>query len=421
MKTYQLDNRLKATTEKGWHPDGTAAVKTAVRNQVALNKYTLWVILASATLTVMAGSIIAPVLNLIREGLGVDPASVGLIITTHGLFVALSSPVIGNVIDRIGTKKPFMIGLLLYGLAGGSGLFITSYWLLIVSRAILGIAVATMLVSITVMILNLYQETERDRIMGWRASANSFGGIIWPLVGGFLGGLSWHLPFTVYLLGIPLGFLALITIPETRKQESQNPGKDGSVLKVLKNNPILVTIYGLLFLAMTLLYTIVVFLPQRLEQIDISNPLYISLFVSTMALAAGLTSLIYGRIKSRLSYKMIVLIVLALWTVGFITISQWASGLVIAASVVLFGIGLGMLVPGLMIWVGETVAISFRGRVVSYLIAFGFIGQFLSPVIMGPVSSSLGLDGVFLVAGCICASLFLMFLLVMRKGSSKSG
>jgi hypothetical protein len=47
-------------------------------------KFSLGVIFASATLTIMAGSIIAPVLNLMRDGLGVAPSSVGLIITTHG-------------------------------------------------------------------------------------------------------------------------------------------------------------------------------------------------------------------------------------------------------------------------------------------------------------------------------------------------
>jgi len=51
------------------------------------NRFTLRVILASAILTVMAGSMLALVVNLVRDDLGVDPASTGLIITTHALFV----------------------------------------------------------------------------------------------------------------------------------------------------------------------------------------------------------------------------------------------------------------------------------------------------------------------------------------------
>jgi len=60
---------------------------------------------------------------------------------------------------------------------------------------------------------------------------------------------------------------------------------------------------------------------------------------------------------------MIVLIALALWTVGFTTISQLDSGLLIAAPVLLL----------------------------------------------------LGLNGVFLVAGGICALLFWLFFIAMRK------
>ena len=61
-------------------------------------KFSLAVIFASATLTIMAGSIIAPVLKLMRDGLEVARSSVGLIITTHGLLMALFSPLMGSVI-----------------------------------------------------------------------------------------------------------------------------------------------------------------------------------------------------------------------------------------------------------------------------------------------------------------------------------
>lgn len=375
------------------------------------NRITLWIILGSATLTVMAGSILAPVLNLIREGLGVGTASAGLIITTHALFVALFSPLIGSIIDKIGAKKPFILGLVLYGIAGGSGLFITSYWVLIISRALLGVGVAAVLNSITVMILNLYTGEERNKIMGWRGSANTFGGIIWPLIGGILGGFSWHLPFAVYFVGIPLGFCALITVPDIYKEPKEN---SSPVLKVFRETPILFVIYSLFFLAMVLVYSIVVFLPPLLGEMSISNPVYISLFIIIMSFSAGVTSFMYGRIKSILSYRMIVLLVLALWTVAFTIISQSFSGLIIAAAVALFGIGGGMISPAVMVWAGETVAVPFRGRIVSYLAAFGYIGQFMSPVIFGPIAVK-GLTLVFLAGGGVCAVLLVLGLMSTRR------
>ena len=100
-----------------------------------------------------------------REGLGTDPASAAIIITTHGILIAICSPLIGVVIDRIGIKRPFVLGLFLYGLAGASGLFINSYWMLIIGRICFGVAVAAIFTSITVIILNLYKGTERNKVI----------------------------------------------------------------------------------------------------------------------------------------------------------------------------------------------------------------------------------------------------------------
>ena len=236
-------------------------------------KLSLGVILASATLTVMAGSILAPVLNLMRDALSVTPSSVGLIITTHGLFMALFSPLMGSVIDRKGARRPFISGLIAFGLAGGSGLLIKSYWVLLVSRAFLGIALAGIFAAINVLILNMYDGGERDRVMGWRGSAQSLGAVLWPLIGGALGGFSWHLPFAVYMLAIPIGLLAMAAVTEPEIHREPNPRPDGgtSVFMVFRESPVLAVIYGLMFSANVLLYSIVIFLPQLLETFGISS------------------------------------------------------------------------------------------------------------------------------------------------------
>jgi MFS family permease len=379
------------------------------------NKFALWIILASATLTVMAGAIISPIVNLMREDLALDRAAAGLIITTHALFVALFSPLVGSLMDKIGPKKPYLFGLVLYGLAGGAGLFARSYWSLLALRALLGIAVAAIMNPITVIILNLYQGAARNKAMGWRGSANSMGGILWPLLGGVLGGFSWRVPFGVYVVGIPLGVLALLAVPDARPQERTHTGKDGPVWDILRDHPLLFVIYGLMLLTNVLLYTIVVFVPQLLERLGVSRPFHISLFLTAMTLSAGVTSLLYGRIKSRLSYERIVLIALALWAVGYTAVSQATSPLVIALATAFFGIGQGMTMPALMVWVGELVPAPFRGRVAAYLGMFGSLGQFLAPVLFGVLLQVVELGGIFLIAGAICAFVFVAFLIGRKQ------
>lgn len=381
------------------------------------NKAALWIILASATLTVMAGAVIAPVLNLMGEGLGVDQSSARILITTHSIFVALFSPLFGVLIDRVGPKKPLIIGLAVFGLSGGIGLFINNYWLMLIVRALLGIGVAAIMTSITVLIFNLYKQgVERNKVMGYRASGQSIGGIAWPLLGGFLGTFSWHYPFAIYFIGIPLCLLTILFIPKTQRESAAIADEqETTVLRLLRTTPTLFILYGLTFLGMVFLYSLVVFLPQLLTQFDLTNPFHISMFISGMSLVAGIVSLAYGKIKAKFTYKVIISIVLLLWTIGFTILSQASTIWLVGLSVMFFGAGQGMLMPTTQLWVGELVPASFRGRITSYLGSFGLIGQFLSPIILNPIASSLGLNNVFLVIGVTCGFLTVLFLVLFRQ------
>lgn len=74
----------------------------------------LWIIVASGTLTVMAGAILGPIVNQIQASLSVSQSLAGLVITTHGLFIVLTSPIAGALIDRFGPRRPYVLGLVLY-------------------------------------------------------------------------------------------------------------------------------------------------------------------------------------------------------------------------------------------------------------------------------------------------------------------
>lgn len=98
----------------------------------------LLVLLLGSTLTVMAGAVLSPVLAVIRDELGLSGTAAGLVLTAHGLAIAVVSPAVGWWMDRVGVRGPLAAGLLVYGLAGGAGLVLDSYPVLIASRVMLG-------------------------------------------------------------------------------------------------------------------------------------------------------------------------------------------------------------------------------------------------------------------------------------------
>ena len=134
-----------------------------------------------------------------------------------------------------------------------------------------------------------------------------------------------------------------------------------------------------------------------------------------MTASAGATAFIYGKIRSHFSYRVIVTIAVALWTVAFTTISQAPSSRMIAMAVALFGVSQGLILPTVMVWIGDVVPTSFRGRFSSYLGTFGFIGQFLSPIFFAPIFMLVGLKGVFMVGAGVGAAWFLILFLGVGK------
>jgi MFS family permease len=222
-------------------------------------------------------------------------------------------------------------------------------------------------------------------------------------------------------MGIPFAILAFLSIPEIPKATIPLITKarnKGSVLRLFKNTPVLFVIYGLVFLTMFFLYANVIFIPKLVEGFGTVNPFFIGILLSVMGLAGAITAFTFGKIRAKLSYIEIIVIATLFWVFGFAIMSQASSTWVAGIAIVLFGFGIGLIMPTAMVWTGESVPEAFRGRMLSYLASAGFVGQFMSPIILSPIASSLGLDNVFIIIAGVSALLFIAFLVYSRKQSN---
>ena len=376
----------------------------------------LWVILASATLTVMAGAILGPIVPAIQSSLGVSESRTGLILTTHGALIVLVSPLAGALIDRVGPRRPFVFGLLLYGIGGGAGLVVGEFGPLLASRAVLGVGVAFIYTGITVLIYELYEGQRMNRALGLRSSANSVGAVIWPLVGGALGTLSWQAPFGVYLIALPLGLVAILTVPETDVGSRETGGTRGiaGVADAFRQRPGLLGVYLLYFVANSLLYAIVVFYPQLLAAVGITSSLSISLYLAANGLAGGLSAAVYDRLVDRTTRSVLVTVALLLWAVAFAGATLVDSPLSAVPTVVGVGFGIGLVFPSAFGWIEALAPADRQGQFSSYLASAGYTGQFLSPVVFGPLVPVVGVRGVF-GAAAITAAAGLVVVTAVRR------
>jgi DHA2 family multidrug resistance protein-like MFS transporter len=175
-----------------------------------------WIGLAVLTLPTLLVSIDVSVVILalphISESLGADSAQQLWIMDIYGFMLAGFMITMGTLGDRIGRRKLLMFGGTAFGVASVLAAFSTTASMLILSRALLGVAGATLAPSALALITNMFRDAGQRAfaISIWMVGFMS-GMVVGPLVGGFMLEHFWW--GSVFLLGVPAMLLLLATAP----------------------------------------------------------------------------------------------------------------------------------------------------------------------------------------------------------------
>ncbi len=167
----------------------------------------------------------------------------------YGFMVAGFLVTMGTLGDRVGRRRILMIGATAFGFASLFAAFATTAPMLILARALLGIAGATIAPSTLSLVVNLFSnESERNRAIGIWGTAFALGGLIGPLIGGVL--LEFFHWGSVFLINVPV-MLALVVaspflLPEFRSEQSIRIDVASVLLSLATVLPV---IYGLKHIA----------------------------------------------------------------------------------------------------------------------------------------------------------------------------
>ena len=208
-----------------------------------------WIGLAVLTLAALVYAMDLTVLNLAipRISEELQPSSVQLlwILDIYGFLVAGLLITMGTLGDRIGRRLLLLGGAAFFALASLGAAFSTSADMLIASRAIMGIAGATIAPSTLSLIFTMFQDPkQRTTAIGFWIAAYSAGGAIGPVLGGILLEFFWW--GSVFLIGVPvMGLLLLLgprSLPEYKDPNARRLDLRSAALSLLA---ILGVVYGL--------------------------------------------------------------------------------------------------------------------------------------------------------------------------------
>jgi DHA2 family multidrug resistance protein-like MFS transporter len=323
------------------------------------------------------------VLHLAVPRLSADlkPSSVQLlwIIDIYGFLVAGSLITMGTLGDRIGRRKLLMIGAGAFAVTSVLAALSTNAEMLIASRALMGVAGATLAPSTLSLIFNMFPHPrQRSIAIGVWVSAFSAGSAIGPVLGGLLLQLFWW--GSVFLLALPVMALLLVLGPRVLPEyRDPNAGRLDLLSAAMSLIAMLGVIYSLketaqdgfgLVPALSLFIGLVVGALFMRRQLTLTDPMIdLRLFrIPTFSAALGTNVLgvfvAVGYFLFLAQYMQLVLglspLEAGLWSVpsavAFIIGSNLAPrfmhrlrpAFVIAASLVLAAVGLVML-----FWVGS--------------------------------------------------------------------
>ena len=171
------------------------------------------------------------------------------IVDIYGFTIAASLITMGTLGDRIGRRKLLLIGAGLFGIASIAAAFSTSASMLIVTRALLGVAGATLMPSTLALIRNMFHDDHERRVaISIWINAYIVGGIIGPIAGGLMLAHFWW--GSVFLLNVPVMASLLITGPRLLPEfKDPNAGRMDILSAAMSLVSLLAVIYGIKQLA----------------------------------------------------------------------------------------------------------------------------------------------------------------------------
>jgi MFS transporter, ACDE family, multidrug resistance protein len=380
----------------------------------------LYFLLIAGSLTVMAGAVIAPILPELIVQLSLNRSWAGILVSIHYLTLALFSPLLGVWADRYGQLRLLVPCLIGYAIAGVGGAFLSNYWLLLLDRGLLGIASGGIAAASLGLLSRRYEGETRNQAIAYAATAITLANIVYPLLAVGLGHFNWRFAFGLYGVSAILASAAILLRPS--KGSSSTLDKTLSIKiepgEFLKS-PDCVRIFCSLIAISGVVYGTIIYLPIYLKATLDGGLIWNGLILALQGIGAAFSSSFIIRPLARrlgsLGVAALGLGSMALFLILFPSLTSLPN-LMVASG--LFGVAFGLVTPSLYTLLANIAPRHLQSSILATGIGTGFLGQFLSPLILGPVLSHVGLSGVFYS----CAAIALIVgsgLLIPLKASSQ--
>ena len=358
---------------------------------------------------------------------GITAASLGLVLSANRIVRLAANSLAGLLSDRLGRRRPYLLGMVLALVSTAGYLVSDSLWPLLLSRVLWGIAFSLLAVGGVAIMLDHSTDADRGRTVGAYQSLLQLGTLLGLVLSGFLtdllgyrGTLMIYVPLAALGLGVAIWVLRDGDMAHERPARSGTGTPLGTLAALRRLDPRLLAPAYVCFATHfagsgVVMATLGIYLKSLAAEPAAGTWLLpvaslTGILLAVRRLAGMVTAPIAGYLMDRFGDRRIVaaagvLVILA----GFVVLVAGRGVDLVIVGVVLLAVGEGFSQPAVVVWTSDGTPSHLRGVVMGGLSTAGDLGAALGPLVGYALLETAGLRSAY----GLCAALTLSALLVL--------
>ncbi|MGP6173515.1 MFS transporter [Corynebacterium sp. A21] len=365
----------------------------------------IWVLISAAFIIAIGYGLVAPIIPQFAQTFDVGMAAAGAVVSIFALSRLLFAPVSGQLIDKLGSRKVYLTGLMTVAVTTGLVAFAQEYWHILLLRGLGGIGSTMFTVSAMGLVVRMSPPAIRGKASSAYASAFLLGNIIGPVVGAALSMLGMRIPFAIYGASVALAaFVVWWKMPKMdaateRKGDTEPPLR---FMEAFRDSAYRSALVGAFANGWSNFGVRVATLPLFAAAIFEHGGATAGLAMATFAVGNAISLQFAGTLSDKIGRKPLIisgLVINAIFTgaMGFAT-GFWPLLIISAAA----GFGAGMLNPAQQASLADVIGSKRSGGKVlaNFQMAQDF-GAITGPILVGMIAETMGFKYGFLLCGVI--------------------
>jgi ACDE family multidrug resistance protein len=368
--------------------------KSRAKNKPNNQKWAVLSISSIPLVMTLGNSMLIPVLPVMEKEIGISPFQSSMIITIYSIVAIVLIPLAGFLSDHIGRKRVIIPSLIITGIGGLIAAWAgwkmnDPYWIILIGRALQGVGAAGAFPIVLPLVGDMFKTDEEvSSSLGIIETSNTLGKVLSPILGSFLAGFFWFIPFFSIPIFCLVSILLMFFLVKTpNKKQEPIPFKRflDNIKDTFKNNwKWLYAVFIIGIILMLVLFAVLFYLSDTLEKVydvmGVKKGLFLAIPLGGLCLASYITGKLIKENKVLMKWITFGGIILLAGSIVMLSFTKaiWFMILLFVFS----GIGIGVGLPCLDALITSGIKKEERGTVSSIYSSMRFIGVAAGPPIM---------------------------------------